>query len=86
MTKMMAFNLDDYFPLCPFHVPSGIPVEFHIVLVEFRIILVECCQQSCKLFCKMAFNLGDYLSLCPFHVLKLHSNSNAISSEIQKKF
>ena len=28
MTKMMAFNLDDYFPLCPFHVPSGIPVEF----------------------------------------------------------
>ena len=53
MTKMMAFNLDDYFPLCPFHVPSGIPVEFHIVLVEFWIILVECCQQSCKLFCKM---------------------------------
>ena len=30
MTKMMAFNLDDYFPLCPFHVLSGIPVEFHV--------------------------------------------------------
>ena len=39
MTKMMAFNLDDYFPLCPFHVPSGILVELYLVLVEFRMIV-----------------------------------------------
>ena len=57
MTKMMAFNLDDYFPLCPFHVLSGIPLKFQIIPVEF-------CQQSCKLCCKINKYLCSKIRCC----------------------
>ena len=89
MTKMMAFNLDDYFSLCPFHVPSGIPVEFDIVLCSSRIPN----NFSGMLSTKLQTFLQDYIDdglwswwlLVSMFFSCTKNNSIEISSEIQNK-